>query len=323
MTECRCDELSNRIAVLESWVAYERNKRLSFDRDGLGAVQEKFLSNSEYWTQHTVVGEAAFNDEHDSVASLKRRYLQYPGYEDLMNLGDLSGLRVLDFGCGPGHDLVDMSQRCADVDLYGVDVSSTALAVARQRLRLQGLEARLVEISEDSPLPFDDGFFDVVLCSGVLMHTKRPVATLAELRRVTRTNGFAKVMVYNRDSLWFHLYCGYILKIDEGIGRDLSTEELFFRSTDGPSLPRNAVWSPSAFEDDCAQAGWSARFLGAAPSVYEMSIAPRRFEALRSYLTDLEHLEFLAAIQVDTRGVPLTASGAAAGVDACFELRPS
>ena len=43
----------------------------------------------------------------------------------------------------------------------------------------------------------------------MLHHTSHPDAIIAELARVLRPGGTATIMVYNRDSVWFHLYTAY------------------------------------------------------------------------------------------------------------------
>jgi len=127
-------------------------------------------------------------------------------------------------------------------------------------------------------------------------------------------------MVYNKSSLWYHLYCGYVLGIGESVYSDLSTEEIFARSTDGLDIPVNRCWTPEEVVEMAETAGLECEFLGAAPSVFEMEIAIRRFEALRYTSLNSTHREFLSNILVREDGVPYSRDGAVAGIDACFKL---
>lgn len=317
--------LEKRVNTLEQWVENERSKRLSISRTALtdwfeNSEAASHKTSTSYWTEHTVVHGQNFATEADSLNSLTRRFLQYPGYRSLMDLGDLAGKAVLDFGCGPGHDLVEICITSTPKRLVGVDVSPSALQIARNRLALHSSDAELVLIDESSRLPDDDESFDIILCTGVLMHCVDVSATLRELFRVLKPGGFIKIMVYNTASIWYHLYCGYILRISEGIGSDLSTPDVFKVSTDGPWLPVNNSWEPQEFIRQCESLGFTATHLGNAPSVFELKVAPRRFEALSSTTLEIEHLEFIASLY-DTPAGPCSPETGVAGIDGCFLLQ--
>jgi hypothetical protein len=69
--------------------------------------------------------------------------------------------------------------------------------------------------------------------------------------------------------------------------------------------------------DLAAQADLGCKFLGAAPSLWEMNIAPRRFEALMGRRLNDESRNFLQRVAVDAQGRPWV-DGAIAGIDGCF-----
>lgn len=73
---------------------------------------------------------------------------------------------VLDLGCGSGYG----SHRIAAVarEVQGVDVAADAVAYAQQKYRHPGLSFR--QIIAGQPLPFADGYFDVVLSFQVIEH---------------------------------------------------------------------------------------------------------------------------------------------------------
>ena len=91
------------------------------------------------------------------------------------------GGRVLDLGCGDGR----LSAEIDATQLTAADVSATALERARRRLSA----ARIVELVPDTPLPFDDGAFDVVLCAETIEHVRDVQLLLSEVRRVLRPGG--------------------------------------------------------------------------------------------------------------------------------------
>lgn len=70
----------------------------------------------------------------------------------------------LEVGCNVGNQLL-LLQAQGYTQLTGIDLQSYALASARSRLKDVGLEQ-----GSALALPFEDGAFDVVLTSGVLIH---------------------------------------------------------------------------------------------------------------------------------------------------------
>jgi SAM-dependent methyltransferase len=110
------------------------------------------------------------------------------------------GKKVLDVGCGAGTDLARFAKAGAIV--AGVDLSSSAIALARQNVAQQGLEADLRE-ADGEALPFADGTFDLVFAHGVVQYTTHDRALVDECRRVLKPGGTAVFQVYNRVS-WLH-----------------------------------------------------------------------------------------------------------------------
>src|SRR5687768_14872252 len=60
----------------------------------------------DYWTSHNVTAHLRFASAQESLDYFHWRNSQYPGYIDLMPMSGFDGRIILDFGCGPGHDLV-------------------------------------------------------------------------------------------------------------------------------------------------------------------------------------------------------------------------
>lgn len=122
----------------------------------------------------------------------KLRYLP-----EVVDFGGYGGRELLEVGCGIGTDLVRFARGGANVT--GVDLSQTALTLAKQNAELAGVTIRL-ELANGEDLPFDDASFDVVYGHGVLQYTANAGHMMAECRRVMRPEGTAIFMVYNRIS---------------------------------------------------------------------------------------------------------------------------
>jgi SAM-dependent methyltransferase len=115
----------------------------------------------------------------------------------LIDFSAYRGRRVLDVGCGAGTDLARFVREGALG--AGVDVSPSAIALARQNFAQQGLQADLRE-ADGEQLPFDDNTFDFVFAHGVVQYTANDRALVAECRRVLKPGGTAVFQVYNRIS---------------------------------------------------------------------------------------------------------------------------
>lgn len=219
-----------------------------------------------YWNRHTVKA-ISFQNAAESAQFLEWRFGQYPLFRELMDLwGSHDDETILDYGCGPGNDLtgflVETGARC----VVGADISGKALKLAASRLTLHAIDPdryRLLQISDAEPdLSLADDTVDYVHCAGVIQHTTAPERVLHELARTLRPGGRGRIMVYNRDSLYFHLYTAYERKILKGLFKGLTAEESFARNTDGPNCPISRAFRPADFCRLAQEAGFETEFLG-------------------------------------------------------------
>jgi SAM-dependent methyltransferase len=133
-------------------------------------------ASQDYWTKVNVTGHRGFASAEDSLDYFHWRNAQYHDYIRLMPVRGADGKTVLDYGCGPGNDLVGFGRFSKPARLIGMDVAPTSLDEARRRLALHGIDAEFVLIREDDArLPLEDGSVDVVHSSGVLHHTPDPL----------------------------------------------------------------------------------------------------------------------------------------------------
>ena len=275
-----------------------------------------------YWTRH-LVNSTPFRSAGESMRYLAQRSEEYPLFERLMELdADHSHDVVLDYGCGPGNDLVGFAVRGKARRVIGMDVSMPALLLARDRLALHGLDAsrvELIQVSDDEPvLPLATGSVDYLFCEGVLHHTTHPDAILAELARAVRPGGRGHIMVYNRDSLWFHLYTAYCRQIVDGDFAGLPVEEAFQRNTDGEDCPIARAYRPEEFAALCRTAGFQVSYLGGYFAVQELALVGTTLPtALADARLPDEQREFLGKLTIDADGYPRH-EGSHAGIGGVF-----
>jgi SAM-dependent methyltransferase len=139
------------------------------------------------------VGTLAFFDDLDAYRFDKLHYLPL-----LVDFGGLAGQSLLEVGCGIGTDLVRFARGGARVT--GVDLSQTAIELARQNLTLHGLTPVELRVANAESLPYPDASFDHVYGHGVIQYAADPFRLIHECHRVLKPGGTGVFMVYNRVS---------------------------------------------------------------------------------------------------------------------------
>ncbi len=110
---------------------------------------------------------------------------------------------ILDVGCGKGFLLYELHRLLPDARISGFDVSTYALAAAREEIR-----DRLFCHRAQDPYPFGDREFDLVLSLGILhnLHLPELKQALSEVERVGR-NKYLVVEGYRTEQELFNLQC--------------------------------------------------------------------------------------------------------------------
>ncbi|MPY94997.1 MAG: methyltransferase domain-containing protein [Acidimicrobiia bacterium] len=109
-------------------------------------------------------------------------------------LGHLQpGMRLLDIGCGPGSITVDLAAVVAPGQVNGIDREPEVLDQARAFAAARGLANTTFDPADVYALPFEADTFDVVYAHQVFQHLARPLAGLAEAKRVLRPGGLLAV----------------------------------------------------------------------------------------------------------------------------------
>ena len=105
----------------------------------------------------------------------------------------LSGLRVLDVGCGGGILSEALAERGASV--VGIDLAESALQAAEAHRAGQAVEYRL-ESSRDAAARGES--FDAVTCMEMLEHVADPAAVLRDIHALLKPGGWAFFSTINR-----------------------------------------------------------------------------------------------------------------------------
>lgn len=103
---------------------------------------------------------------------------------------DLSGLSVLDIGCGAGGIDIALVRGHGAGYVCGIDVEDGVLARARALIGREGLAGRIGCLKVvPGPLPFPPGCFDIVFSKDSIVHIPDKAALMAEVFRVLKPGG--------------------------------------------------------------------------------------------------------------------------------------
>lgn len=128
---------------------------------------------------------------------------QLPPWETLMKrliwaqLGELRGLRILDFGSGEG---VTADHFAGDNAVTAVEPDESAIA-RRSREHAYTQLTGSTEVLRTLP----EGRFDVILCHCVLEYTLDRADILAEFARLLAPDGFVSIVKHNRPGRVFQM----------------------------------------------------------------------------------------------------------------------
>jgi SAM-dependent methyltransferase len=113
----------------------------------------------------------------------------YPLEYAYQQLGDVTGKRVVDFGCGSGANTALLAHRGAHV--WAIDISEDLLRLGQRRLAVSGRAGEATFIAGSAhDLPFPDNSIDVVFGIAILHHLDLDLCS-KEIRRVLKPGGRA------------------------------------------------------------------------------------------------------------------------------------
>ena len=100
------------------------------------------------------------------------------------------GDNLLDIGCSVGNLMLIAKDKYEKI--YGIDISEVALSKAKKL----GYKTKKVDLERDK-IPFENDFFDCVVCLEVIEHVMDPEKLLLEIKRVMKRGGIAIISTPN------------------------------------------------------------------------------------------------------------------------------
>ena len=140
-------------------------------------------------------------DRADSWDRAKQRRQESTGAvtELMLDLADLQpGSQVLDVAAGTGDSSLLAARRVQPGGrVLAVDISAPMLKRAEKAAQDAGLTNLETRVMSAEKLELDTDSFDAVICRSALMLFPKPVAALAEMRRVVKPGRKVTVMVHS------------------------------------------------------------------------------------------------------------------------------
>ena len=281
----------------------------------------KYSSSQKFWNKNIVDSpKNGFSSLEKSLNHLNWRNTQYINSISLMNYQSFNKKVILEYGCGPGNDLINMNILSEPKKIFAYDVSTKAINLARKRTKLHNLDINFILGDENqTKLPLKDNSIDIINSQGVLHHIENLKYVFKEFKRILNNKGYIQVMVYNKNSLWFHLHVAYEMKLKKKLWKNKSLENIFKKTTDGFRCPVAKCYTSFEFISLCKENGFNCSLIGVSTSLFEMRRINLIWEALQNKNLNNESRNFLRKIEFASNGEPMF-NKQVAGINSYYKL---
>lgn len=128
-----------------------------------------------------------YNDQYLSENQEWRRIGAITKARNIIDLfpDDLRNIKVLDLGSGDGSVIKILSEdkKLSKVLLYSLEISESGIEKIKGKSVTNLVECKKFD---GYNIPYEDDFFDVLLCSHVIEHVENPRILLREIKRVSK-----------------------------------------------------------------------------------------------------------------------------------------
>jgi len=162
-----------------------------------------------------------------------------------INLDLVSGLHVLDAGCGTGEKSILLAKYGSIVT--GIDLSGNQLKNARRIAKEQAVKIDFIEKDLVSDNLKDLGKFDLIICTGVLHHTNNPTLAFNKLVSQLKEDGVIIIGLYHKYARLRYRFVRFLIKLfisrsynSKKIIRWLDSSNFFAKQLS--KAPRNSIY---------------------------------------------------------------------------------
>ncbi len=132
----------------------------------------------------------AYENQYDASSVVWREAsgrLKAENIAGILKKNGLTPQSICEVGCGEGSILNWMGKMQVGKDLYGLEISTSAIEMAKGKNIPNVVEIKPFDGYE---IPYPDGSFDLAVCSHVIEHVEHPRLLLREIKRVSKFQYF-------------------------------------------------------------------------------------------------------------------------------------
>lgn len=108
----------------------------------------------------------------------------------VIELGPPCSAKILDAGTGTARIPVLLCQTYSYWQVFGIDMAKNMLQIGYHHVEQAGLQQQIVlELVDAKQLPYQDGYFEMVISNSLVHHLPNPLPFFAEISRVLKPNG--------------------------------------------------------------------------------------------------------------------------------------
>jgi SAM-dependent methyltransferase len=107
-------------------------------------------------------------------------------------------IKILDIATGQGYLLPVLSGQ-GYTNIYSADLNG-------ENFKQDKVKYNFTQVDANVPLPFDDGFFDVIITSETIEHVESPIGFLRDLKRILKDDGTLIMTTPNVQTIFSRIY---------------------------------------------------------------------------------------------------------------------
>ncbi|MGD0755155.1 MAG: class I SAM-dependent methyltransferase [Bacteroidales bacterium] len=147
------------------------------------------------------INESKWDRRSQSYDDKRFDYFRFMQKKVISQMDLTENLNILDIGCGTGWAVMYITNLLnQNGNFYGIDISSGMVEKAKTNSeRLENVHFIKANAEE---LPFNDSYFDKIICTNSFHHYPDPTKVMSEINRVLKSNGRIYILDVTADDIF-------------------------------------------------------------------------------------------------------------------------